>query len=191
MPGAVLDANVPFPFQLRNLLLHLAVEGLYDPLWSAEIMDECLRNLRSNAGLSTEQCAHPAAQMEGSFPEAWGTDYAGAADGLVLPDEGDRHVIALAVHYEARFIVTCNTRHFPADVLRPLRIRAVHPDTFILRLWRTDARAVLAAAERHRLSLRRAPLSAGAYPESPRSHAGLPRTARRLAGAGFAATVGA
>jgi hypothetical protein len=57
-PAAVLDANVLFPFQLRNLLLHLAVDGLFEPLWSEQIVDECVRNLRSNAGLTDEQCAH-------------------------------------------------------------------------------------------------------------------------------------
>jgi hypothetical protein len=46
---------------------------------------------------------------------------------------------------------------------------------------------VLVAAERHRLSLRRQPLDAGQYLDSLRGHAGLPRTARRLAVARLAA----
>lgn len=189
--AAVLDANVLYPFQLRNLLLHLAVDGLFDPLWSEQIVDECVRNLRASAGLTEEQCAHLVGQMRGAFPEAWGAGFEGAADGLVLPDEGDRHVVALAVHQEADFIVTRNLRHFPGDVLRPRRIRPVDPDEFIVRLWRRNGPAVLCAAERHRLSLRRAPLSAEQYLESLRVHAGLPRTVRRLAMAGFAAMMAA
>jgi predicted nucleic acid-binding protein len=185
--AAVLDANVLYPFQLRNLLLHLAVDGLFEPLWSEQIVDECVRNLRANAGLTPEQCAHLVGQMRGAFPEAWGAGFEGAADGLALPDEGDRHVIALAVHQEAEFIVTRNLRHFPPDLLRPLRIRPLDPDEFIVRLWRRNGPAVLCAAERHRVSLRRAPLSAEQYLESLRVHAGLPRTVRRLAMAGFAA----
>lgn len=129
--------------------------------------------------------------MRGAFPEAWASGFEGAADGLVLPDEGDRHVVALAVHQEADFIVTRNLRHFPGDVLRPRRIRPVDPDEFIVRLWRRNGPAVLCAAERHRLSLRRAPLSAEEYLESLRVHAGLPRTVRRLAMAGFAAMMAA
>jgi predicted nucleic acid-binding protein len=189
--AAVLDANVLYPFQLRNLLLHLAVDGLFDPLWSEQIVDECVRNLRASAGLAEEQCAHLVGQMRGAFPEAWASGFEGAADGLALPDEGDRHVIALAVHQEADFIVTRNLRHFPGDVLRPRGIRPVDPDEFIVRLWRRNGPAVLCAAERHRLSLRRAPLSAQEYLESLRVHAGLPRTVRRLAMAGFAAMMAA
>lgn len=186
-PAAVLDANVLFPFQLRNLLLHLAVDGLFEPLWSEQIVDECVRNLRARAGLTDMQCAHLVGQMGVAFPEAWGAGYEGAADGLVLPDEGDRHVIALAVHHEAESIITRNAKHFPPDVLRPLGVRPMDPDAFIGRLWRRDRQAVLAAAERHRLSLRRAPLAPERYLDSLRTHAGLPRTARRLAASGFAA----
>ncbi|WP_420125121.1 PIN domain-containing protein [Longimicrobium sp.] len=186
-PAAVLDANVLFPFQLRNLLLHLAVDGLFEPLWSEQIVGECVRNLRLRAGLTDAQCGHLSGQMRAAFPEAWGTGYEGAADGLVLPDEGDRHVIALAVHHEAEFIITRNAKHFPPAVLRPFGIRPLDPDVFIVRLWRRDAPAVLAAAERHRLSLRRAPLAPERYLDSLRTHAELPRTARRLLAAGFAA----
>lgn len=188
-PAVVLDANVLYPFQLRNLLLHLAADGLFQPLWSEQIVDECVRNLRSNAGLTEEQCAHLVGQMRGAFPDAWGKGFEGAADGLVLPDEGDRHVIALAVHQEAEFIITRNARHFPPDVLRPLRIRPLDPDELVVRLWRSNGPAVLRAADRHRLSLRRAPLTPERYLESLLTHAGLPRTVRRLAAAGFAAGV--
>ena len=105
-PVAVLDADVLFPFQLRNLLLHLAAEEQFLPLWSDEIVTEFVRGLQRDAGLSKTQCEHLVRQMRAHFPEAWGERYAGAADGMPLPDEGDRHVVALAVHYEADFLVT-------------------------------------------------------------------------------------
>lgn len=91
------------------------------------------------------------------------------------------------MHHEAEIIVTRNAKHFPPDLLRPLGIRPLDPDEFVVRLWRRDGAAVLAAAERHRQSLRRAPLTPERYLESLRTHAGLPRTARRLETAGFAA----
>ena len=187
-PLAVLDANVLFPFQLRNLLLHLAVEQLYEPLWSQEIVDECCRNLRDRLGLTPEKIAHLAEQMRRSFPESWGTGYAGRADNLTLPDEGDRHLFALALHYEADCIITRNQRHFPGELLMPLGIELLEPDSFVERLAETSTGAALRAAETHRLSLTRRPLSPDAYLVSLRERAGLPRTVDRLVAAAFLET---
>lgn len=184
-PSAILDANVLFPFQLRNLLLHLAAEEQFHPLWSDEIVAEFLQALQRDAGLTEAQCAHLSSQMRKYFPHAWRDGYAGAADGIVLADEGDRHVIALAVHHKAKFIVTRNFRHFPADVLRPLGVEPVDPETFIEILFAVSRAAVLRAAELHRTSLRKHPLAPDAYLESLCSRAGLSRIADLLRGAGF------
>lgn len=186
-PVAVLDANVLFPFQLRNLLLHLAVEDLYQPLWSTEILGEVERALRREAGLSDEQCAHLFGQMAKAFPEACGHGYAGAADGLDLPDEGDRHVVALAIAYEADVIVTSNQKHFRAVTRDTLGTAAVQPDDFCMALAGQDPAAVLRAAERHRTSLKAHPLRASEYLDSIADRAGLRRTSRFLLEAGFLA----
>lgn len=184
-PVAVLDACVLYPFQLRNLLLHLAVEGLYRPLWSHEILAEVDRALRREAGLTDEQCAHLFGQMQKAFPDALGQGYDGAADELELPDDGDRHVIALAAHYEADVIVTANRKHFPAVVLQPLEVEAMAPDDFCVELAASEPAAVLRAAERHRTSLKLHPLRQDEYLDSLSQKAGLKRTARLLLEAGF------
>jgi hypothetical protein len=184
-PVAVLGANVLFPFQLRNFLLHLAAEGRLNPRWSEDIIAEFLRALKDDAGLDRVQRSHLQTQMQRYFPDAWGSGHSGAADGISLPDEGDRHVIALALHYEAVFIVTRNLRHFPANVLHPLGVEAVDPDTFVEVLFAVDPPAVLRAAELHRSSLRAHPLSPEAYLHSLRAHAGLSRTTDLLRSAGF------
>ena len=36
----ILDANVLFPFTLRDTLLRAAAEGYFQLYWSAEILDE-------------------------------------------------------------------------------------------------------------------------------------------------------
>jgi len=41
----VLDANTLHPAPLRDLLLSLAVEGLYHARWTARIHEEWVRNL--------------------------------------------------------------------------------------------------------------------------------------------------
>ena len=48
----VLDANVLFPFVLRDTLLRAAADGFYQLRWSAHILDELTRNLVSNGAMS-------------------------------------------------------------------------------------------------------------------------------------------
>ena len=79
---AVLDANVLYPFQLRNLLLWLAEEGLYEPLWSEPILVEVRRSLRRQAKLEETQLDHLESQMRRAFPEAWGSGFQGADQGM-------------------------------------------------------------------------------------------------------------
>lgn len=43
----VLDANVLFPFTLRDTLLRAAAAGFYQVRWTAQILDEMQRNLVS------------------------------------------------------------------------------------------------------------------------------------------------
>lgn len=43
--AAVYDANVLFPAPLRDLLMHLALAGLYRARWTDRIHDEWIRNL--------------------------------------------------------------------------------------------------------------------------------------------------
>lgn len=186
-PLAVLDANVLYPFQLRNLLLHLAVVGVYQPLWSDAIVEECTRALRGSAGLTEEQCTHLVTQMRRHFGFAWGSPSTGMIEALVLPDADDRHVAALAADYEAEFIVTHNLRDFPSEMLQPLGITATDPDSFVALLWKAEARAVLRAAELHRTSLRQSPLSPEAYLQTLAAHTKLPRTADLLRNGGFLA----
>ena len=184
-PLAVLDADVLFSFQLRNLLLHLAVAERFEPLWSEEILAECLRALGEHADLTLSQRSHLLERMHASFPGALGGGFARAADGLPLPDDAERLVIALALHYEAEFIVTRNLRHFPAHLLHPLGTEPIDPDGFVEILFVIDPESVVAAAEVHRCSLKRRPLDPAAYLESLRTHAGVPRTADLLQSAGF------
>jgi hypothetical protein len=186
-PLAVLDANVLYPFQTRNFLLHLAAVGLYQPLWSARIVEECERALRRDAGLTEAQCAHLFAQMRAYFGFAWGAGFERRVEEIVLPDRDDRHVVALAAEYEAELIVTHNLRHFPGEVLHPLGITAIEPDAFAGLLWNAGASAVIRAAERHRNSLRQDPLSPEEYLETLDTRAKLPRTARLLRDGGFLA----
>jgi len=75
----VLDADVLYPFSLRDTLLRAAAEGLYQLYWSEQILDQVRRNLVGNGIVSDEQAARLLAAMRKAFPEATITGH----DGLI------------------------------------------------------------------------------------------------------------
>ena len=66
----VLDANVLFPFTLRDTLLRAAAADFYQARWSAEILDEMERNLVSTGKMPADKAARLRAVMTREFPEA-------------------------------------------------------------------------------------------------------------------------
>lgn len=129
---ALLDAYVLYPAPLRDLFLELAVAGLFQAKWSADIHQEwivaLLRNepWRSRAALDRTRDL-----MDQAVRDCLVTDYASLIPTLDLPDIGDRHVLAAAIVGRCEVIVTQNLAHFPAGVLTPLGIEAEHPDAFL------------------------------------------------------------
>ena len=51
---------------------------------------------------------------------------------VTLPDPDDAHVLAAAIHCNARTIVTFNLKDFPKASLEPFGIEAIHPDDFLM-----------------------------------------------------------
>lgn len=100
----VLDANVLFPFTLRDTLLRAAALGLYQVYWSEEILDE--------------------------FPEAMVSEYETLVSAMPN-DEKDRHVTAVAVKAGAQVVVTSNMKDFHP---MPNGVEAQSPDSFLLNL---------------------------------------------------------
>jgi hypothetical protein len=64
-------------------------------------------------------------------------NYENLIDGLKLPHDEDRHVLAAAIKAGAQVIVTFNTKHFPPEAIDPKGIQemeAQDPDTFLFNL---------------------------------------------------------
>lgn len=81
-PVAVLDACVLFPIRLATTLLWLAEAGLFQPLWSEQILDEVERNL-PHVGVSPERAARRVGMMRDAFgSEAMVDDFGARLDGL-------------------------------------------------------------------------------------------------------------
>ncbi|MBM4345239.1 MAG: PIN domain-containing protein [Deltaproteobacteria bacterium] len=126
----VLDANVLFPFALRDTLFRAAESGLYSARWSDEILAETSRNLVKRRKLEPLQAARLVAQIDAAFPEAKIAVPNALINGM-QNDPGDRHVAAAAVVAGAQVIVTINVRHFRQ---LPDGIEAQHPDEFLCHL---------------------------------------------------------
>ena len=181
----VTDQLVSIPILLRQrrsvgCFTYPSDRYLWGPLWSAKIHAEWMRNLlMDRPDLTVGILERTRAVMDGHFPEAAVTEYESLAAGTDLPDPGDRHVLAAAIHGQADVIVTLNLRDFPVDRLVPHDLTAQHPDMFIAGLFESRRDAVLAAVRDHRAALRNPLRSAGEHLAALDS-LGLVRTASAL-----------
>jgi hypothetical protein len=157
---ALLDANVLYPAGLRDFLLRLADQDLYQPLWSVAIHNEWIANLLvDRPDLTVDSLEHTRMIMDEHFPEAVVSGYEALIADLDLPDVGDHHVLAAAIRGRASVIVTSNLRDFPADRLAVHGLEARHPDDFVSGLFDSQPEAVLAAVRGHRVALKNPPRS--------------------------------
>lgn len=158
MFSAVLDTCVLWPSLQRDLLLNLAIEGLYRPLWSSAILEELEMHEAGklvDRGASTPAAARGAQRLvmqmstvfDGARVDGWE-----ALDGTYgLPDRDDEHLVAAAVVVGAGAIVTLNVRDLPVDRI-PAHIQVTSPADFALETVEIDPRrafeAVVKMAER-------------------------------------------
>jgi hypothetical protein len=137
---------VLYPAELRNLLMHLALVGLFRAKWSADIHEEWIS--------TRDKLERTRILIDKHATDALVTGYENLIPGLQLPDPDDRHVLAAAIRSRADVIVTMNVRDFPAETLGPFGIEAQCPDEFILHLLDLAPGAVVAAAQNHHQSLK-------------------------------------
>ena len=174
------DANVLYPAEVRNFLMHLALIGVFRAKWSADVHEEWMRSLLKNRpDLTRDKLERTRQLMDKAAPDALVTGYEYLIPGLTLPDENDRHVLAAAIRSGASVIVTCNLGDFPPEALGPFDIEAQHPDEFILHLFDLAPSLVIEAAQDHRTSLKNPSKSVDEYLDSLEAQ-GLTQTASVL-----------
>src|SRR5258708_14229584 len=106
MFAALLDTSVLWPSLQRDFLLSLAIEGLYRPLWSAEILAELeyhetqkLINRREQPDAAAARASHLIIQMTTAFDDALAENWEQHKGTFHLPDPNDEHVApASTVH---------------------------------------------------------------------------------------------
>ena len=113
-----LDTCVLVPIDAADLLMRLAVEDCYRPLWSQAVLDELRRTvLKVHPGIGDAKIERRIDQMNATFEDALVTGWEALVPGIELPDPDDRHIVAAAVRGRADLIVTENLRDFPDETL--------------------------------------------------------------------------
>lgn len=127
----VIDANVLYPYRVRDILRHFAFGGLFRARWTDEIVDEWTRNLVAKKPKVSDSVRSQVAAMKQNFEGCWVTGYEPLIETLTLPDTNDRHVLAAAIKCSAQHIVTENLNDFPPSELERYDIEAISADDFL------------------------------------------------------------
>jgi predicted nucleic acid-binding protein len=151
----LLDTCVLFKPVLCDSLLSVAEEGIFQPLWSADILDELRRNLARH-GVPKAGIEHRVRQMTISFPDSIVADYHRLIP-VMTNHPRDRHVLAAAVCGGAEALVTENLRDFPSAAAKPFDIEVLDQDAFLLEQLDLAPRPLFRALNRQASRYRRAP----------------------------------
>jgi hypothetical protein len=146
-PPVVLEECVLANFSLCDTLLRLAEPPrLFEPKWSEEIIRETTRTLELKLGWPNSLTAHFEKELRAHFGEAWISGYESLIPRMTN-DEKDRHVVAAAVRSEAAIILTLNLRHFRPEHLAMWGVRALHPQYFLIEIFRQEQAVVMTKLE--------------------------------------------
>ncbi|WP_439488730.1 PIN domain-containing protein [Algoriphagus sp.] len=126
----VLDTNVIYPIDIRDLLFWFASYDLFTPKWSKQIFSEW-ENVMKRKGIPEEEIKKRLNKAQLAFPDALVDNYEPLVSSLELPDQKDRHVLAAAIKTNANIIVTNNMKDFPKEYLASFGLSAKTADDFI------------------------------------------------------------
>ena len=178
-PVVVLDANLLYPFQLRNLLVQFGVDGIIAPRWTERIHEEWIGNLVAAGRAPLDRLRRTRDLMNRVLPDADVPGWHQHMGDLVLPDPDDRHVLAAALAAGAGTVLTMNLRDFPASALAAYGVQAIHPDGFLCEMHDADPELVMASAEAAHANLSRSTPSFSEYLDTLERQ-GLPAFVQRL-----------
>jgi predicted nucleic acid-binding protein len=143
----LLDTCVLYPTVMREVLLGVAAAGLYQPLWSARILEEWARATIKLGPGAEAQARGEVAMIRARWPGAEVVWPPSLEARLWLPDPADTHVLAAAIAGHADLIVTLNAQDFPRQVREEEGLTRLDPDQFLMALFADHPQTVAQAAE--------------------------------------------
>ena len=129
--SVIYDACVLYPAPLRDLLMRLAVTGLFKAHWTDTIHEEWITALMRQGKFQREKLDKVRELMDRHIKDAKISGYEELIPSLNLPDPNDRHVLAAAIKVNADAIISFNAKDFPNSALDRYDIELIHPDDFI------------------------------------------------------------
>jgi hypothetical protein len=174
---ALLDANVLYSNHLRNLLLQLAQNDVFDARWSELIEQEWLRNMEPSTRARIAKNTVPL--IRDGFP--------GAIIGGFDPDRiigkthwKDRHVASAAAAIAPSVLVTENLKDFDFAELAALDVAVQTPDDFLADLFDANPALVEAATREAHDNLKRSAPTWDEYLTALADRHRLPKFVERL-----------
>jgi len=127
----LLDTCVIYPTVMRQMLLGVAKQGVFTPLWSARIIEEWQRAAVKLGPEGVAQAGAEAAMLSAHWPGAEVSYPPSLEARLWLPDAADVHVLAAAIAGSADMIITLNKKDFPRNILAEEGLSRTDPDGFL------------------------------------------------------------
>ncbi|HSG57278.1 MAG TPA: PIN domain-containing protein, partial [Paracoccaceae bacterium] len=90
----LIDACVLYPTVMREVVIGVAQEGLFQPLWSERILEEWARATVKLGPVDTVMARGEIAALKARFPKAMVSPDPAVEAHLYLPDPDDTHVLA-------------------------------------------------------------------------------------------------
>ncbi len=132
---ALLDANVLWSSQQRNLLLQIAVQETISVHWTKDILEEWLRNTDPPLRARLETRTLPL--MRRHFPDA-SVEGVGEEQNVGQTGAKDRHVARAALAVAPCALVTWNLPDFDREHLAYEGVQVLTPDAFLAELFDAD-----------------------------------------------------
>jgi len=144
----LLDTCVLYPTVMREVLLGVAAQGLFLPLWSERILGEWRRAAVKLGPEGPAQAEAEIAMITMQWPKAQVRPLNALLDRLWLPDTNDVHVLAAAIAGHADVILTMNAKDFPRGILAEEGLSRADPDSFLLGMHASAPDAVTEVVSR-------------------------------------------
>lgn len=143
----LIDANVLYPTVMREVVLGVARAGLFEPQWSARIMEEWARAAARLGRDAEAQARSEIVMLNAAWPKAELRYPPELEARLWLPDPNDVHVLAAAIAGSSDAIMTVNAKDFPRNILSEEGLVRVDPDGYLQGCAEANPALVLPAAE--------------------------------------------